>query len=87
MIKILGKLTTDNKVLADYMYQLSEDFEIGRFDEYVKEICYHLDIPAPIVLTKHIRNFIIFNYTHFTPDDFVEKVYFEKFTLVNARTD
>ena len=36
--------------------------------EYLQEICGHFDIPTPILLTKHIKNFLIFDNTIFTEE-------------------
>ena len=55
------------------------------FQEYIKEICYMLDIPNPVVLTKHIKNFILFNSTYFTEEDFVESINFERLVIEHGK--
>jgi len=81
MFRILAKTTIDNKIINSYVFESSDDFEIDNFFDYVNSICYELDIPNPVILVKHIKNFILFNYTTFFEEDFVEKVNFEKMVL------
>ena len=81
MFKIYAKLITDNKVKADYVYELKSEFTIHDFFEYVQEICANLDIPTPIILTKHIKNFLIFDNTIFTEPDFIESFPYDKFAI------
>lgn len=78
MFKIYAKLITDNKVNLDYVYELKNEFAIHDFFEYIQEICAQLDVPTPIILTKHIKNFLIFDSTTFLPEDFVESFPYDK---------
>ena len=81
MVRIFAKTLINGRIKNTYKYEIDEDFEIGHFDTYIKEICEHFDTPAPIVLTKHIRDYIMFSVTHFDKQDFVEKIYFDRLTL------
>ena len=81
MIKILAKTIINNKINKTFKYINEEDFEIDHFYEYVKDICEHFDTPTPIVLVKHIRDYIIFGTSTFTKDDFIEKVFFDKLII------
>ncbi len=83
MVKICARLKNKDKILDTYIFEDYVDFEIGEFEHYVADICYHLDIPNPITLVKHIKNFMLFNHTIYTKDDFVEKIFFDKLELVN----
>ena len=78
MVRIFAKVIIDEKVKKTYKYNIDEDFEIDHFFDYVKDICEHFDSPTPVILAKHIRDFIVFSTTTFKPDDFVEKVFFDK---------
>lgn len=80
-MKILGKVIKKNKVVCDYIYEIQGDFVIHNFFDYVNEICANLDLPVPIILTTHIKNFLLFNSTFFTQQDFVEKFYDDKFVI------
>jgi hypothetical protein len=47
----------------------------------IHSICVEFDMPRPIVLNKHLRDIREFLVVKFLPDDFIEKVYFEKFEV------
>lgn len=81
MVKIFAKVIIAEKVKKTYKFECDEDFEIDHFFDYVRDICEHFDSPTPIILTKHIRDFIIFSTTTFTPEDFVEKIHFDKLVI------
>ena len=81
MVKIFAKTMLNGKISKTYKYINEKDFEIDGFYEYVKDICEHFDSPSPIVLVKHIRDYILFGTATFVPSDFVEKVFFDKLIL------
>ena len=81
MVNIFAKTLKDGKIKNTYKYTHDSDFEIGLFETYIKEICEHFDSPSPIVLAKHIRDYIMFNITTFTKEDFVEKIFFDKLII------
>ena len=83
MIKICARLKNKDKIVSTYIFESDKDFEIGEFEHYVADICYNLDIPNPITLVKHIKNFMLFNHTIYKKEDFVEKIFFDKLELVN----
>jgi hypothetical protein len=43
-----------------------------------------LDIPTPVVLSSHVRNYTLFNVAKFRKEDFVESVPFDTLQLENA---
>lgn len=81
MVKLFAKIVKNEKVQKTYKYELDEDFEIDHFYDYMKDVCEYFDNPTPIVLAKHIRDYIIFGLVTFRPDDFIEKVYFDKLVI------
>lgn len=81
MVKIFAKIVIDDKVRKTYKFECDEDFEIDHFFDYVKEICEHFDSPTPVILAKHIRDFIVFSTTTFKAEDFIEKVFYDKLIL------
>lgn len=80
-MRILGKVIKKNRIVRDYIYEIDGDFVIHDFYGYVEEICHNLDLPVPIILTTHIKNFLLFNSTFFTQEDFVEKFFEDKFVI------
>lgn len=81
MVKIFAKIISHEKVKKTFKYENDEDFEIDHFFEYINQICEHFDSPTPIILAKHIRDFIVFSTTTFKSDDFIEKIYFDKLVI------
>lgn len=81
MIRMFVKTIKSNKVTATYKYTNDEDFEIDHFYDYIKDICEHFDSPTPVILAKHIRDYIVFSTTTFKKEDFVEKVFFDKLVI------
>lgn len=87
MVRIWGKLIKDEKILKDYLLEKDEKFSIVSFLDYVEDMCYNLDIPQPVVLKYHIKNYFTFNNAKFKAGDFVEHINFDEFVLENAVID
>ena len=83
MVKICGRIKLKDKIISSYVFEVEEDFEISEFEHYVADICYNLDIPNPITLVKHIKNFMLYNHTIYKKEDFVEKIFFDRLELQN----
>ncbi len=80
-MRIWAKNVTDNKIVNDYILQIKGTFDIHEFPTYITTMCDKLDIPTPIILVKHIKNFLLFNSTFFAPDEFVESYPYDKFEI------
>ena len=80
-MRIWAKNMVDGKVINDYIYNIPGNFDIHEFPNYITSICEKLDNPTPIILVKHIKNFILFNSTFFSPDEFVESYHYDKFEI------
>ena len=76
MVKIFAKTIVNEKVKKTFKFEIDEDFEIDHFFDYVREICEHFDSPTPVILAKHIRDFIVFSTVTCVKSDFVEKIFF-----------
>lgn len=81
MIKIWGKILRNNKIIKNHMIEINDDFSENSVFDGVYEICIKFDIPRPIVLNKHIKDMNKFLIMRFFPDDFIEKVDFDKFDI------
>lgn len=79
MVKIWGKLLVDNKIIRDATIAVDE--KSTTFFDMLKQLCSSLNIPTPVLLTKHVYDFNLFNICTFKPDDFVESVVFDRFEL------
>lgn len=84
MVRLWGKMLINEKVVKDHMLEKDENFSIVNFIEYVEEMCYQLDIPTPVILKYHVKNFFDFNNVKFLPRDFLEEIRFEEFVIENA---
>ena len=79
MVKIWGKLLVENKIMRDST--ISVDEKSTTFFDMLKQLCASLNIPTPVLLTKHVHDFNVFNICTFKPNDFVEPVVFDRFEL------
>ncbi len=79
MIKIWGKLLSADKIIKSTTIKVEPS--TTTFFDMLKELCAKLNIPTPVLLDKHVYDFNLFNMCTFRPDDFVEDVVFDKFTL------
>lgn len=87
MIKIWFKLITDDKIVKNTVFSLNDVFSIDNFTYAINTVCNDLDIPSPVILSKHLFQYINFNTTTFTTGDFVEPLNYDKLILENALED
>lgn len=84
MFKIWAKTITNHKIVDSYVYHSADKFDSEEFLYYLTDICHEMDIPTPVVLSSHVRNYTQFNITKFKKEDFVESVPFDSLQLENA---
>ena len=53
----------------------------GESEEALTELCHEFDIPRPIWLNKHQREFDEFRHTQFLPEHFMEDVSFQRLEI------
>ena len=83
MVKIWAKVMADNKIVKDYIFETEKPFEIKDFFDYMANICEHLNLGTPVIVAKHISNFIMFRSCKFMPDNFLEACNFDYLLLNN----
>ena len=76
-----GKILKNHKIIKDavadgYTTGTSEDFE-----QMIQALCDPLDLPRPVILSKHLRDMGEFRHTRFRADDFIEEVPFDSFEV------
>ncbi|MBR2967607.1 MAG: hypothetical protein IKC35_02365 [Clostridia bacterium] len=81
MFKIWAKTVKKEKITKSYVYKGEDKFDSKLLSKYLPEMCEQMDIPTPVLLNSHIKNFDAFGITRFTKSDFVESVDFDFFTL------
>lgn len=83
MFRIWAKIIINEKLVKDTMLEISS-YDFHKFNSYMQEIAYRLDIPTPVIINRHIINFTVYNNTTFLSDDFVESINFDKLVITNA---
>lgn len=84
MVRIWAKVMQDHKIIKETIYESEETFDIQRLPLYLMEICATLDLSVPVILSKHVRYYYLFNLTKFTIDDFIGESGFDELVLENA---
>lgn len=82
-MKLHGRLIKNNMPLIDKsVVNMNEktDFH-DKMERLFIELCQEMDIPVPIWLKKNTREIAQYKKTYFSNDQFLEKVYFDKFIL------
>lgn len=84
MIRIWAKTIKNNKLVQSHIYERIDNFSPETFYIHIQELCHELDIPTPVVLNYHIKNYMEFNVCHFLKRDFVEIINFDKLIIEEA---
>jgi len=84
MFRIWAKTIKGEKIKKSEIFAYDGKFLDKDFNRYLIDICEQMDIPTPIVLSCHVRNFSAFNITKFKQPDFVEKIDFDALVIENA---
>ena len=84
MVRIWAKTIKDNRIVKQTVLEDYTIFYPKNFFDYVASICSELDVATPVILSKHINHYMNFNNTTFLPDDFPEKIDFDKLVLEEA---
>ena len=67
--------------------QATVDCRPQEVEEALTELCHEFDIPCPIWLHKHEREFVDFRHTAFLPEHFMEDVPFQKLEIEYLEDD
>ncbi len=78
-----GKLFLGGKIVKEMDSVTPEDGLSFRdkLEKCLLDLCSGLDIPVPLWLKKNTRELAIFRRTFFSNEQFVEKVWFDKFEI------
>lgn len=79
-MKVWIRKRKNNKTLAQFTLELPQKDAAGVHDwnEPIGEACHALNLARPIIMDKHINELLVFNHTVFRPDDFIERVDFDR---------
>ena len=82
MLKIWGKIMTDNKIVRDEVVQSDID---GSYQEKLKaciiELCYKFDISKPYWLPRNLEEYNKRLKTSFNQDNFIDEIEFDQFVI------
>ena len=84
MVRIWAKVMSEHKIVKDVIYEVDKEFNIKHFPLYLMDICQLLDLSVPVILSKHVKYYYLFNSTKFTIDDFIGESGFDELVIENA---
>lgn len=84
MVRIWAKVMSEQKIVKQTIFESDEVFDIQHLPLYLMEICQALDLSVPVILSKHVKYYYLFNLTTFTIDDFIGESGFDSLVLENA---
>ncbi len=87
MLRIWARTTNEGKITRSFIYESIDNFSEDTIRKHIEKMCHEIDIPTPIILKSHIKNYVDFNYSTFLPRDFVESIDFDRFIIENAIID
>ncbi len=78
-----GKLYFEGKIVKEMNTDAPEEGLSFRdkLEKCLLDLCGGLDIPVPLWLKKNTRELAVFRRTFFTREQFMEKVWFDKFEI------
>ncbi|HHT95305.1 MAG TPA: hypothetical protein P5064_00625 [Clostridia bacterium] len=86
---IYGKLIKNNLILVEEKAEcVNPDMNFQqRLTNCLVDICKKMDIQVPVWMSKNTKELARFNKTFFTDEQFMEKVYFDRFEIEMKRKD
>lgn len=79
-----GKIFINGKIAregASYDNDSAHSFR-DKLENCLVDLCADLEIPVPLWLKKNTRELAVFRKTFFSSEQFIEKVWFDKFEIV-----
>lgn len=79
MLKFWVRTYGNGKLLQDAVCDALQKAGAQRtLEAGLKECCYQLDLPNPMIMSKHVRDMQTYSLTRFLPDEFPEAVDFDR---------
>ena len=86
-MKIWARLVSDDKIKKDTLYSSPLKLSKDNYELWLRDICHILDVPNPVLLDNHFKNFVNFHNTKFRQDDFVETLDYDIFIVEDCKED
>ncbi len=84
-MRIWAKIIEKDTIVAkDTVYETNRALTYGNLEEMLREICYSLDLPTPVLIKSNFMHFKRFNNLKFYPSDFIESVELRYFEIENV---
>lgn len=82
-LTLTGKLYVENKRIREAAAADNEEGHNFRdkLEKCLIDLCAELEIPVPIWLKKNTRELAVFRRTFFSSEQFIDKVWFDKFEI------
>ena len=81
MERLYVAVKKQDKIIVSGECSINYPIEYNVITEALSEICREIDIAVPVILSKHINQLNVFMHTHFSQNDFIEKINFTKLTV------
>lgn len=83
ILTLTGKLFIENRLIREAAASDSEEGHNFRdkLEKSLIDLCANLEIPVPLWLKKNTRELAIFRKTFFSSEQFIDKVWFDKFEI------
>lgn len=82
-MKLNGRIIIENRMVREAAVEDNDerhDFR-DKLEKCLIDLCKELDIPVPLWLKKNTRELAIFRRTLFSSEQFMDKVWFDKFEI------
>ncbi len=76
-----GKIVKHHKIVKDTVAEGYRADNMENLEQMIQALCDPLDLPRPVILSKHLRDMGEFRHTRFRADDFMEDVAFDSFDI------
>lgn len=83
-MKLWAKCLKDQHILSDVVREFpvsARPTSVDVWNEIIIELCKPLDLSCPVLMKKHLHDFLQFNRAVFYPADFMESVNFDRFEI------
>ncbi|MDE6189659.1 MAG: hypothetical protein K2G37_05185 [Clostridia bacterium] len=84
-MKIWARLIKDDKIAKDMIYSSSLKTSASNYELWLRDICHQLDVPNPVLLNQHYKNFVNFHNTRFKDDDFIESLDYDMLIIEDCK--
>lgn len=86
-MKIWARLITGDKIAKDTLYYSTLPMSPDSYELWLRDICHKLDVPNPVVIAQHYKNFKNFHNTKFKKGDFIESLDYDMLIVEDCKED